>query len=194
MWTASVVGAFPSALSWGLAAGGFGCTSGHAMPSTAGRDPWQPHCTTAASTPCRAFPHPILAAASPQPLQEGIWYQLTGSPNCTRGCTCLKITCSFLADLWVEQEGWWFGEGRALAPLQGLDDFLNVINDFEQHCLLKMPPFYCGTAPPDPALPFPSFRYRRRGCAEGSVSQRKQGLICSLCCRKGGDARHSHKR
>ncbi|XP_031977205.1 uncharacterized protein LOC116449621 [Corvus moneduloides] len=61
-----------------------------------GRDPWQPRGPAAAFTPCRAVSQPGLAAAPPQPLQEGIWHQLTGCPNCTTGHAHPEIPCNFL--------------------------------------------------------------------------------------------------
>ena len=66
------VGAIPAAFCWHSAAGVLLCTSGHAMPSTAGRDPWQPRCPAPAIMLCRAVSQSGLAAASPQPLQEGL--------------------------------------------------------------------------------------------------------------------------
>ena len=86
------------------------------MPSTQGRDPWQPRCPTAAVTPSRAFSQPGLAAASPQPLQEGIWYQLTGSPKCPMGHAHPDIPCNFLVRDRSAQAAIWrrVGPGAAL--------------------------------------------------------------------------------
>ncbi|XP_031989379.1 uncharacterized protein LOC116455532 isoform X1 [Corvus moneduloides] len=60
-----------------------------------GRHPSQPRGPAAAFTPCRAVSQPGLAAAPPRPLQEGIWHQLTGCPNCTTGHAPPEIPCNF---------------------------------------------------------------------------------------------------
>ena len=125
--------AFPSAFFTDSVARGFLCTSGDAMPGTAGRDPQQPHCPTAAVTPCRAVSQLCLAAASPQPLQEGLWHQLTRSPKCPRGHAYPDIPAISRSPGRSERAAL----GRREGP-KSLYNFLILVRDFDQCWLLKM--------------------------------------------------------
>ena len=68
------------------------------------------------------------------------------------------------------------------------------IHDFHHHCLLKMPLPQWVRFPSQQSVSFPFSRNESKGSAEGSISQRKQWFCASLCCRKGGHDRYSHRR